>query len=335
MQYEKLVENRILKGFIMPLISVIVPVYKVEKYIHKCVDSIIAQTFTDFELFLVDDGSPDNCGKICDEYAEKDNRIIVIHKENGGLSDARNVAIDKAKGEYLTFIDSDDYVSENHLETLYNALISTGSDIAIANISSFDDDGYNDEFYRPTSEVEVLENEEMFKTIYQPCAQSKLYKKYIFDDIRYPFGRLYEDFFVYHDVLAKANRLVLTGCNTYYYLLRSDSIMRQKYRLQFTDIIDALEVRIKKLEELGLRDLVIENRPFIYNRTAVAFANLDDSVAENMGRLKEIKDIYDAEYPKLMTETDNKKQKFRYWLLYKFPNIHSRIFGKNMSLVLG
>lgn len=95
----------------MPTLSIIVPVYKVEPYLHRCVDSILAQTFTDFELILVDDGSPDNCGAICDEYAAKDSRILVIHKENGGLSDARNAGLDIAKGEYIGFVDSDDYIS--------------------------------------------------------------------------------------------------------------------------------------------------------------------------------------------------------------------------------
>ena len=108
------------------LISVIVPVYKVEKYIHRCVDSILAQTFTDFELILVDDGSPDNCGMICDEYALKDNRIHVIHKENGGLSDARNAGIDWAfehsNSEWITFIDSDDWIHSRYLEKLYQTV---------------------------------------------------------------------------------------------------------------------------------------------------------------------------------------------------------------------
>ena len=110
----------------MPVISVIVPVYNVEKYLHRCVDSILAQTFTDFELILVDDGSPDNCGKICDEYAEKDSRIHVIHKVNGGLSDARNAGLDWAfansNSEWVTFIDSDDWVDKYYLEYLYNSI---------------------------------------------------------------------------------------------------------------------------------------------------------------------------------------------------------------------
>lgn len=319
----------------MSLISVIVPVYKVEKYIHKCVNSILNQTFNDFELFLVDDGSPDNCGKICDEYAAKDDRIIVIHKENGGLSDARNVAIDKAKGDYLTFIDSDDYVAENHLESLYKAIVDTKSDIAVANITSFSDSKYDEKFYQPVTRQKLLADKEVFKTIYQPCAQAKMYKRFIFDNIRYPVGRLYEDTFVYHDVLAKIKCLVLTGQNTYFYLVRDDSIMHQKYKLAFTDIIDAIELRVKKLEELGLQDLADDNRAFIYSRVAVAYANLNPSVPANKKRLEEIKALYDEEYPKLINTTNNSKQKFRYWLLRNYPKLHSKLFGKNMSLALG
>lgn len=319
----------------MPLVSVIVPVYNVEKYIHKCVDSILSQSFTDFELYLVDDGSLDNCGKICDEYAKKDSRIIVIHKANGGLSDARNVAIDVAKGDYLTFIDSDDYVSETHLESLYTALKDTDSDMAVANITSFSDEKIDEEFYKPAESRKVLSGKEVFSTIYQPCACAKLYKRKVFDDIRYPVGKLYEDTFIYHDILARVKMLVLTGINSYYYLVRSDSIMHQEYKLAFTDIIDSIELRIKKLEELGLKNLADENREFIYSRVAVAFANLDSTVLENKKRLNEIMDIYRGEYPKLMKSTNNSKQKIRYWLLYRFPNLHSALFGKKMSLALG
>ena len=113
------------------LISVVVPVYNVEKYIDKCINSIINQTYKNLEIILVDDGSPDNCGNICDEYAKKDNRIIVIHKENGGLSDARNTGIEVSKGKYITFIDSDDYISDNYVSFLYNLIIEYKADISI------------------------------------------------------------------------------------------------------------------------------------------------------------------------------------------------------------
>ena len=108
------------------LITIVVPVYKVEQYLDKCVNSIINQTYKNLEIILVDDGSPDNCGKMCDEYAKNDNRIVVIHKENGGLSDARNAGIEIAKGKYISFIDSDDYVTEDYVEFLY-ALISNNN----------------------------------------------------------------------------------------------------------------------------------------------------------------------------------------------------------------
>ena len=125
----------------MPQVSVIVPVYKVEKYVYRCIDSILNQTFTDFELILVDDGSLDNCSEICDEYAIKDCRVQVIHKENGGVSSARNIGLDACCCEYVTFIDSDDYVCENWLETLYNAIIKDASDLVSSGIQYVDENG--------------------------------------------------------------------------------------------------------------------------------------------------------------------------------------------------
>ena len=136
----------------MPQISVIVPVYKVEKYIHKCVDSILAQTFTDFELWLVDDGSPDHCGAICDEYAQIDTRVKVIHKKNGGLSDARNAALDVMNGKYIFFVDSDDWISEDALEIMYSALERTGAKVATGNIVSVREDGTEQALYSPVQD---------------------------------------------------------------------------------------------------------------------------------------------------------------------------------------
>lgn len=125
----------------MPKISIIVPVFNVEEYLPRCIDSILAQTFTDFELILVDDGSPDDCGAICDEYAKKDNRIIVIHKENGGVSAARNDGLSIAKGEYVMFCDSDDYVSEFWCEKMYNAVLKNGINFAVCGYISCEQDG--------------------------------------------------------------------------------------------------------------------------------------------------------------------------------------------------
>ena len=124
----------------MDLISIIVPVYKVEKYLSECVDSILNQTYKNFELILVDDGSPDNSGKICDEYAKRDGRVKVIHKENGGVSSARNAGLDNAKGEYVTFVDSDDIIDTRYLDLMYRKIVETGSDICFCHFDRFDDD---------------------------------------------------------------------------------------------------------------------------------------------------------------------------------------------------
>ena len=145
----------------MKIISVIVPVYKVEKFIHRCIYSILAQTFKDFELILVDDGSPDNCGKICDEYALKDNRIHVIHKENGGLSDARNAGIDWAfansNSEWITFIDSDDWIHPKYLEALYNAVKKSGCEISICGFEETEGNNPNvDEYYKYAGEETII-----------------------------------------------------------------------------------------------------------------------------------------------------------------------------------
>ena len=129
-----------------PKISVIVPVYKAEKYLHRCVDSILAQTFTDFELLLINDGSPDNSGVICDEYAQKDNRIRVFHKENGGVSSARNIGLDNAKGEWITFIDSDDYIEQGYFEIP----LDTTADLLIQNYESFNDENRSVIFKKST-----------------------------------------------------------------------------------------------------------------------------------------------------------------------------------------
>lgn len=125
----------------MPEISVVVPVYNVEKYLYRCIESILAQTFTDFELILVDDGSPDNCPQICDEWARKDSRIKVIHKNNGGVSVARNVGLDVAQGEYIAFCDSDDYIKSDFLMSLYENAVNTTADVVVSNYSAVTEDG--------------------------------------------------------------------------------------------------------------------------------------------------------------------------------------------------
>lgn len=320
----------------MAIISVIVPVYKVEELLPQCVDSILNQTFRDFELWLVDDGSPDRCGEMCDEYAAKDARIRVIHKPNGGLSDARNAALDKVTGEYITFVDSDDWLPPDSFQTMYDALVKNGADVAVGNMLSVTDEGEEGKFYWPAEKETVLTGDDVFQTFCQPCAPNRLYRAEIFKELRYPVGRLYEDVFIYHNVLDHVNKLVFTGRLNYYYRLRSGSIMRSAYSIRFTDIIDAVMERVKWLEGKGQTLLANEARLFIYSRVAVAFAHLDKKVEKEAKRLDEVFAIYKECYSKMMQDrTIGIKQKARLWLLRYCPALHSRLFGKRMPLALG
>lgn len=225
------------------LISIIIPVYKVEKYLEKCIESVLKQTYTNLQIILVDDGSPDNCGKICDEYAKKDPRIEVIHKVNGGLSDARNVGIAKAKGKYIGFVDSDDYIKEDMYEILINLIKEYDADVSICNLYDvIDGKEYirnNENGIQEYSRLEILKEVLLDKNI-QSYAWNKLYKKELFDEIKYPIGKKYEDIGTTFYVFEKCNKIVVTSESEYYYLKRSDSLVNnvtESTVLDYTDII--------------------------------------------------------------------------------------------------
>ncbi len=316
----------------MPEISVIVPIYNVDKYLDRCVSSILNQTFTDFELILVDDGSPDNCGKMCDEYAKADQRIRVIHKENGGLSDARNVAINIAKGEFLSFIDADDYVSDSFLADMYFAIRENECKMSVSNILSIDDKGKIDSFYFPANEIKVVNGEEMYESLYQPSACNKLYHKSIFNDIRYPKGRLFEDCFVYHLILEKLDKFVYVGKPLYYYFIRSDSIMHNKYSLKDTDIVEAFYERAIYLDSHGHHLYADEAYLSSYSRLASAFTYLDTKDMVVKKRLDELMMLYKRFYKRLVNDKHIiKKQKLKLFLFRYFPRFHSRVFPMYMK----
>ena len=320
----------------MPLISVIVPVYKVEAYLAQCVESILAQTLTDYELWLVDDGSPDACPAMCDAYAAQDGRVHVIHKENGGLSSARNAALDRMTGQYLCFVDSDDFIPADALETLYAALAETQADVAVGNMLSVNERGEEAEFYFPVRERTALAGDEILSTMNQPCACNRLYKAAIFRDLRFPEGRLYEDVFIYHRILAQTQRMVLTGKVDYYYRIRSDSIMHSDYDPRFTDIVFAIKERYEWLESIGQHALADEARLFIYSRVAVACAHLDPKDPMQKQKLDEITAIYRDCYRVLMRDASiSFKQKLRLCLLLRLPALHTALFGRKMPLALG
>lgn len=213
----------------IPLISIIVPIYNVEQYLPKCIDSILNQTYHNLEVWLVDDGSPDRCGEICDEYAQKDARIKVIHKKNGGLSDARNVALDVMTGEYVVCVDSDDYITPTHIEGLYHLIEKYGAEVAVNNSCNFLEGTTPHPAKKAENDI-VFDSglkavEAMFyQELYDTCAWGKMYKANLFDGIRYPKGLLFEDLPTTYRLLLKASKVVFNDEQSYFYLLRSNSI---------------------------------------------------------------------------------------------------------------
>lgn len=238
------------------LISVIVPVYKVEKYIDRCVNSILKQTFKDFELILVDDGSPDNCGKICDEYAKKDDRIIVIHKTNGGLSDARNAGIDWAmknsNSEWITFIDSDDWVYVDYLLNLLTAAVDNNVDISVCSyINTTGETNVEKENCPPNIELRGTEEFFINNNVNAVVAWGKLYKKNLWIDIRYPFGKIHEDEFTTYKLLFKNKVIAYVDLAMYYYYTNPNSITNGEWTPKRLDALQAFEERVKFFENNG------------------------------------------------------------------------------------
>lgn len=231
-----------------PLISVIVPIYKVERYLDRCVQSIVDQSYKHLEIILVDDGSPDHCPSMCDAWAARDSRIKVIHKENGGLSDARNAGMAIAGGEYIGFIDSDDYISPAMYQLLLERLQVDGSDISACGVDMVYEDGSAHQRLTPEDScvlsaeaaVEAVVRESWLK---QPVWY-KLYKAELVRDIGFPVGKYHEDIFWTWQAVARAQKVSIFDTPCYYYVQRSGSIMAEKYTPRRLDAIEAKQQRL-------------------------------------------------------------------------------------------
>ena len=316
------------------MISIIVPVYNVEKYICRCIDSILAQTYKDFELILVDDGSTDSSGKICDDYKERDKRIKVIHKENGGLSSARNVGIDVAEGDYIGFIDSDDYIRKDMYEILYKCIQKNNCDISICNYLFIDEDGngvthmnndlpIKDEII---SGYEAIEKMCSYKGFYYITAWNKLYNKHIISSNKFPIGRVHEDVFNSYKILFNSNKVGCVYEPLYYYTINSNGITHKAFNIKRLDILYAYIERIKfsKINNLDL--LKITTEKLFWDEMIKYYFMLDNKSSEVKNIYKDLRKKSIYLIPNLIYNHDyNWKNKVAILLFLFNPNIYTRI----------
>lgn len=249
-----------------PLISVIVPIYNVEEYLNRCVESIVNQTYQNLEIILVDDGSPDKCPQMCDEWACKDSRIKVIHKENGGLSDARNAGMKIATGEYIAFVDSDDLVSYTFSEDLLNAILTTKSDLSACDVENFIDDTDVNFSEGAVGEVASYTSEQALSQLikgqgFRAVAWNKLYHSSLLKGESFEFGKFHEDEFFTYRILDKCKRLAYINVPLYKYRQREGSIMSVRSDRH----LDMLEAGLQRL------DLLKNKYPILFFKDKITF----------------------------------------------------------------
>lgn len=283
-------------GYMTEKITVIVPVYNVEHYLEKCLDSLIDQTYKNLEIIVVNDGSTDNSGTICQEYAQKDDRIVYIEKENGGLSDARNVGLDKMTGSYVTFVDSDDWVESDYVEVLYNKLIESQADVSVGNYYSYNEDERMDYFHINGDSYyeKVYDNVSIFENLYESkemknfaliSACGKLYKAKLFDYIRFDRGKLGEDGYMNQKLYLLVQKVIYINQGLYAYRQRSGSIIKTWTEKWMHALVDAMSERITLLANMGYP---LEKHLAVYRQMLeVSLANGQVSGLSNTATYKE------------------------------------------------
>lgn len=299
-----------------PLISIIIPVYNVEQYLHRCVDSVLNQTYKNLEIILVNDGSPDNCPFICDEYAKKDKRIIVVHKENGGLSSARNAGLEIVQGEYISFIDSDDWIHENYIEILYKNLHEKKADISICNFLEIADE--EDPIINISNKLRIFNNIEALHELYGALyiqfvvSWAKLFKKYLFEELRFPNGKVHEDEFTSYKLLYNAKKIVYSNDQLYYYYQSKDSITRSGFKLKNKlDVLEAYEEQALYFEKNHNKEFSLK----AYKRLFEIY----NSIKENLHLIKDEQEkiLFSKNYKKFIIQFKKLKFGKKYTIYYK------------------
>ncbi len=310
-----------------PLISVIVPVYKVEQYLERCVTSIINQTYKNLEIILVDDGSPDRCGEMCDEFAKRDSRIRVFHKKNGGQSSARNLGLDNMRGEFVGFVDSDDWIETNMYEHLYKLITEKNAQISVCGLQCDYSNGktvyFNDQ-YPMNKDIEIFSKFDALRELTiskkitnSPC--DKLFSKCIFENIRMSEGTVYEDFEIMPSCMEKAEIIVYNPLPLYHYIMTEESTTRGT-------------VSIKRFIEADISRNIIEhyksNYPDLYYYALARHIEICLKIIQDSSNLDELKN----KRQELIKEIKGKHFKKAFKLLSKKNKIKYLLFCINVSL---
>lgn len=304
------------------LVSVIVPIYKVENYLDKCIESIVNQTYQNIEIILVDDGSPDKCPEICDKWAQKDSRIKVVHKPNGGLSDARNAGMKTILGEYVAFIDSDDYISDCFIEKLYCTMIQEDSDIVECDVVRFKENE-NPKVSSSDVVVESFNTEKGLALLisdnkFHQHVWNKLYRSSVVSSVHFEKGKLNEDEFWTYQVFGNAKKVTKINVPMYYYLQRGGSIMGKSYNIKRLDALEAKSLRQKYIEE-NFPMLVSHAKVNLFGSCIFACQSVMKFMSgEDKKKAKKIIKNYVNKYK--LSKAELKLLKGKNWMWFAFAN---------------
>lgn len=311
-----------------PLISVIIPVYNVENYIDGCIESIRNQSYSNLEIILVDDGSTDKSGKICDYYATLDKRITVIHQKNMGLSGARNSGIDIANGMYIGMVDSDDYIKKDMYEQLLRELRNENADMAFCSFIRQIEKTGQMQYLTGEYQKQIFDRQTLYEALFEkkyvvilPVAWNKLYKRAVFEGVRYPIGKIHEDEFAIHEIIGKTNRAVFVPVEGYVYNIRNSGITGQKNLKHIMQRMEAFQERMYYFKEKKLISLYKKQAEFCIRNIILECKQLDmdeedaaEFVKEMASRVKNI----------CWKEEVSKKNKAKYFLFSYFPFLYIR-----------
>ncbi len=324
----------------MHKITVIIPVYNVEKYVNRCIESVVNQKYKNLEIILIDDGSPDGSSAICDEWTQKDTRIRTIHKKNEGISAARNSGIDIATGDYFCFIDSDDYVAEDFVESLYNSIISNDADVAVCDFLEVNDDTGNIS-QKPEKERLVgntctgkeyidkyINNDDLFYGV----VWNKIYKRNLFSDLKFIKGKNFEDAFIIPQIFAKCKKVNCISKPLYFYLRRDGSITGH-FSLKHLDFLEAQDFKINFFIKNNWNELLCPSLVNLLNAAIFVYKNARNSKTLSKNDTKCLIDstirVMNAKAKLFLSSKDIKlKHKIRFlryyfrMILVKFLNLY-------------